>query len=238
MVKAIPAILRLILQVYLSLGVPNYIKRIIKKEVGFIQLIKFPQSVRVISSIMGSGKTSYIIDEINNSPEQKRIILVKYLSEANWIVEQCQAAQITTPSEIPFSSKQAHFYALLGEGRSIVTTHELFCRLPDSEAQIRRIRECGYKLIFDEVTKVIEPLNVSKHDEKEILERYVEVDDTGRVTWTAREYTGNHTEIKNKMIVKQLFVTIKARIFGFYQLNCFGLLVTSLFLHFCSKVRI
>lgn len=171
-----------------------------KKDNGF-HVTKTPK-VRIIDSIMGSGKSTYIIAEINKKPEQRYIYIGKYLDETQRIVDSCPQAHFMQPDEQKFGSKQGDFHALLREGNNIAITHELFKRLELSENERKIIQRFDYKLILDEVPEVIEPLNVSDMDKQEILERYVDVDTDGVVHWREKKYKGNHEGIKRQILSK------------------------------------
>lgn len=45
--------------------------------------------VRIIDSIMGSGKTSWAIDEMNSHPERRYLYVTPYLAETERIVASC-----------------------------------------------------------------------------------------------------------------------------------------------------
>ena len=155
--------------------------------------------IRVIDSIMGSGKSTWIIKDINQQPELRYIYVGKYLNETQRIVDQCQDAHFRQPSEDRFGSKQADFHFLLKDGYNIAITHELFKRLEFSEKEKKIIHELRYRLILDEVPEAIELIPVSNHDRRELFERYVKVGDDGFLIWEVDEYKGNHEEIKRQI---------------------------------------
>lgn len=155
--------------------------------------------IRVIDSMMGSGKTTYIINEINQYPERRYIYVGKYLLETQRIVYSCQNAYFKEPSEDRFGSKQADFHSLVKNGANIAVTHELFKRLEFSARERELIQERGYRLILDEVPEVIEVIPVSNHDRKEILERYAIVGEDNAVVWKVDDYKGNHGELKKQI---------------------------------------
>ena len=166
--------------------------------------------IRVIDSMMGSGKSNYIINDINDYPERRYIYVGKYLDETQRIVNNCQNAHFKQPSEDRFGSKQADFHCLLKNGANMAVTHELFKRLEFSAREQELIQDMKYRLILDEVPEVIEVISVSNHDRKEILERYAVVDDDGFLVWKVDDYKGNHGELKRQIKSKAVIDYEKA----------------------------
>ncbi len=107
------------------------------------------QNVRVIDSIMGSGKTTWFINYVKANLEQRFIYVTPYLEELNRIQKDCAEACFYQPTE-ELGAKMASFQMLLSEGKNIVMTHELFSRLSLSTTVKQRIEDYGYSLILDE----------------------------------------------------------------------------------------
>ena len=162
--------------------------------------------IKIWDSLMGSGKTTMAIKEIEQSPELRRIFLVKYLDEAERIIRACPRARFYQPDASKYGSKQAHFHELLRDGKNIVTTHQLFKDLSITKNEHKLISEYGYKLYMDETAEVIEPLNISSHDRKEIMERYIETGNDRLVKWIDTDYTGNHDSIKRQVENKAIYL--------------------------------
>lgn len=156
-------------------------------------------SITVIDSIMGSGKTTYMINVINKNPELRYIFISKYLSEVDRIIQSCKMARFQQPEDIRYGSKAADFHWLLNNSENIAMTHELYRRLSLTQKEREAIKAAGYRLIIDEVLDVLEPMEVSKADMKVILERYVAVDERGGVQWIDREYSGKHSDLKQRI---------------------------------------
>jgi hypothetical protein len=160
--------------------------------------------IKVIDSLMGTGKTSFMIGEMNNS-ENNFIYITPYLDECSRIKEECKARHFITPDEKFMGNKTKHFKFLISKGKNIVSTHSLF-KGADSEV-IELLNAQNYVLVLDEVLDVVEPLNVSKKDLKEILERYAHIDElTQELVWDDRDYTGNHYELMQMAINSSLLV--------------------------------
>lgn len=101
------------------------------------------EQVKVIDSIMGSGKSTFMIKHMNANPENRYLYITPYLTEVQRIKESCPDADFAEPSEEAVT-KMADFNYLLKEGKSIVMTHELFSRLSMSQAVCQRIKEYRY----------------------------------------------------------------------------------------------
>lgn len=145
--------------------------------------------IRVIDSIMGSGKTTAVIGEINRRPRDKYICIVKYLDEVDRIITQCPDAKFRQPGR-DFVTKQEHFHELLNEGRNIVITHALFGLLEITPEEVKRISDLNYHLIIDETVDVIDVLNISDDDRKLLLKDYISIDEeTSLVKWREDQAT-------------------------------------------------
>ena len=144
--------------------------------------------IRVVDSIMGSGKTTWAINYLNAHRDQRFIYCTPYNAETERIAEQC--AGFVVPEEKP--TKQADFYRLLKDGKNIAITHELLKRLEITNRLTQLIQDYGYTLILDEMLEVIEKLYLTERD-FQMMERdgciAVEAG-TNRILWLENDYTG------------------------------------------------
>ena len=83
--------------------------------------------IKVIDSMMGSGKTTWAMNYMNSNLDKRFIYITPYLHEAQRIVTLCPHLCIRQPEELP--TKQAHFIRLLKDGANVAISHELFMRL-------------------------------------------------------------------------------------------------------------
>lgn len=154
------------------------------------------KSVKVVNSIMGSGKTSWAIQHMNNT-DGKYIFITPYLSEIERVKNSITSKRFYEPNEkLGEGSKFKHFKKMLSQGKNIASTHSLFS-LMDTEAKLY-LKEHGYTLILDEVFQVVDKLKVSTSDAESIIEKYVNVEDDGKVTWTDKTYSGKFDDIRVK----------------------------------------
>lgn len=147
---------------------------------------------------MGSGKTTYMIKYMNENPSQRYIYVVVYLEEGNRIQMNCPGLNFKQPATQLFGGKQTDFHDLVSRGENICLTHELFSKLYLTDEELENIYQYGYTLIFDEMPKVIEPLNICEKDRLEVLGRYTKIQPDNTVIWTDKDYpvAGNHGWIK------------------------------------------
>ena len=104
---------------------------------------------KILDSVMGSGKTTWIIDQINKNPQEHYIIIVERQTEVDRLAEACP--DLVSLSEISEQQNIRRLDALeqvAAEGRSIVSTHQLFSKWSDEF--LNSVSHWGYQLIMDE----------------------------------------------------------------------------------------
>lgn len=172
-----------------------------------------PQGTRtatIIDSIMGSGKTTYMINHLNSLAWQqgsgKIIFITPNLNEVDRITAACPLLKFKNP--IPKHGKKYwDFMELIEQGNNICTTHSLFRRL-DREAQAILKRQ-GYHLVIDEALDVVEQYkDLSKQDLQSLMAGgFITIEEgTGLLLWDeTKEYTGKHTVEREHCRNKALF---------------------------------
>ena len=148
-------------------------------------------NITVIDSIMGSGKTSWAIQYINDHPEKNFLYITPFLDEVGRVIESTKHRR---PFHQPMNmgaGKLNSLSALLEAGKNIASTHELFRAL---NADCReKIQQHGYTLILDEVLDVLEPLTCKKSDIEMMKEtKLISIDSNYRVSWNQhyKDYDG------------------------------------------------
>lgn len=101
---------------------------------------------------MGSGKTSYIIQELNDNPHKNYFYATPYIDETLRIKEATNQLFVD-PKPIE-GAKQNHLHKLLADEVNITTTHSLFKRATAETAEL--IQKGHYTLILDEVMDVVD----------------------------------------------------------------------------------
>jgi len=150
--------------------------------------------IQVVDQVMGAGKTSAIINMINDSDDDTRFIYITpYLTEVTRIKEQCLDKNFKEPQDM--GTKLRGLKYLLKNKINIVSTHALFQNF-DDEA-IALAYENNYILIMDEVADVIAPYKITSYDLEVIFEKYVHIDDGYKMVWDDVNYDGKFNEIKH-----------------------------------------
>lgn len=157
---------------------------------------------------MGSGKSTWMINQINQNPDKQYLIVVPLLDEVDRYEAAITNVKVIKPNYIKHS-KLEHVKKLIGSGKNIVTTHQLIRKI-DTEC-MELLHEQNYTLVIDEALEVIEKYKISQSDIKMILNNgYVSIDDTGYVNWNsdneeAAQYKGEWAnEIKNLCELRSL----------------------------------
>lgn len=147
--------------------------------------------VTVIDSIMGTGKTSFAIQRMNETHElQKFIYVTPYLKEVERIKKSVKSRTLHEPVKRGRSTKGAHFNSLINHGHDIVTTHDLFNRI--DESTIKLLEEQNYSLIIDEAIQFVEVADLKKEDFNRLKNNGdIKIDEkTKLVIWTGEKDTG------------------------------------------------
>ena len=153
--------------------------------------------IKIIDSIMGSGKTTWAISYMNAHPEERFLYVTPYLAEAERIQTACLTLDFMLPSEE--ISKSASLSMLLKDGRNVAISHELFSRMQMPPSIQQTIADYSYTLILDEVLEVLMPISVSKQDTKMIFDtEKIAVDEEGQVTWLDHDYKGEFVHLKRR----------------------------------------
>jgi hypothetical protein len=156
---------------------------------------KHPLKVNVVDAIMGSGKTTWVINKINQDLTPRYIYVTPTLDEVKRIQQQCPLADFKEPEQKEHGSKYFNFKKLVSAGENIVTTHVLF-KLLTKEILDDLIRQ-QYTLVIDEALDCVDMYTgITKADLQLLLKDgmvYVEAD-TYRLRWNEKE----HSDYKGK----------------------------------------
>ncbi|MES9689281.1 hypothetical protein ABWK31_17755, partial [Bacillus sp. JJ353] len=155
--------------------------------------------IKVIDSMMGSGKTTWAIKYMNEAPtDQKFIYITPFLNEVKRIRENVTGRKMLEPNNRNGEgSKLRSLKELIAEGYSIASTHALF-RSADDEL-ISLIEEENYTLILDEVMSVVERAEIGKADISALMSSgLIKIEeDTKQVVWIDTGYdSGRFSDIK------------------------------------------
>lgn len=142
--------------------------------------------IKVVDSIMGSGKSSAAIEMMNNDWENNYIYITPYLDEVQRIKKNStrkfyEPKVHSRDGQVLF--KQEAFHQLLKEKKNVVSTHSLFSMSNEETKELIYVND--YILILDEVMDVVKQVELKEHDlESLTLLDFIEVDDdTGLIAW-------------------------------------------------------
>lgn len=151
----------------------------------------------VVDALMGSGKTSWSIQYINNNINENILYITPFLNEADRIINQCSEKRDFRKPINRGTGKLASLNDLLSCQEDIAATHELFKHLDEDSHQY--IQNGHYTLILDEVLNVLEPI-AFKPDDLKILKESgcIYIDEDGFVIWNPdkQNYDTEFNELK------------------------------------------
>ena len=153
-------------------------------------------TLKVVDAGCGVGKTTSMINFINDSPaENKFLYITPFLTEVERIKTSCSSKKFQEPAELP--TKTEDLLRLVEKGYNIVSTHALFKKLTDKVLDLTQFN--NYILIIDEAADVIEEIDITKNDLKTIITEYTTIDDNNTVHWNEwnNDYEGRFEDYKN-----------------------------------------
>ena len=125
----------------------------------------------ILDSVMGSGKTTWIINLVNNNPGRHFIIIVERQTEVDRLAASCP--NLVSLSEVSEELNIKRLDALefvASEGKSIVSTHQLFKKWSDNF--ISSVINWGYELIMDEtLSDILTDVSINSGDLHTFVEK-------------------------------------------------------------------
>ena len=182
-------------------------------------------NIKIIDSPMGYGKTSYLIQMINEdvSNNNKYMYITPFLDEVDRIETSCKSKKFYQPTnKAKNGSKLESVKKLIAQGKNIVSTHALFS-LADDEL-ITLIKSEGYILILDEVMDVVEQVAIKKDDIKMLIDQgniVIEEEPYNKVVWTKDTYDGKFNDIKTMAYNESLYYVSNTLMIWSMPVNAF-----------------
>lgn len=160
--------------------------------------------LKIVDSLMGTGKTSAAINYMNSNQDKKFIYVAPYLGENQRIVNECPELEFRMPEARKYPSKYTHFKVLMNQGFNICISHELFKKIGSDSYDI--IKRQGYTLFLDEAIDLIKIYQLSRDDWRILTEEnLIQVDSNGYWQWSGEEYeNGLFSDVKRLMQAKTL----------------------------------
>lgn len=168
---------------------------------------------KIVDSIMGSGKSLAIINNLlKQHDDRKYLIVVPLLSE---VTRYQKALDLTYEVPKPVrplykngKSKLSDLKELLRhKARRVITTHANF-EMIDNET-IELLRDGGYNLVLDEVPQPSVQVQINKYDFRNLVSggSVLLNEETGALTWNPdeKDYNGMFSDFKNLCLSDRLF---------------------------------
>ena len=106
--------------------------------------------VEIIDSMMGSGKTTAILQWIDNKCNTEKFIYVSPLlsevEQGGRIHRDCKVAKFNSPETDNHDTKSDHLLELLQQGLNISCTHSLYLMM--NSMHFEEIKKQGYIVLF------------------------------------------------------------------------------------------
>ena len=172
------------------------------------------KTIEVLDAIMSAGKTTAIIDWMDNNPQEKFIYVSPNLSEVDVRIPTSTKLDFVSPKVDEYNpTKLEHLNQLLLEGRHICCTHKLYLSMTTYSMDL--IESRGYTVILDEEINVMQSYkDYSFKDVKWLLkEGYINHNLTdGSVEWVKDDELLNSADhryfyCKNLCDKKALYLT-------------------------------
>ena len=161
--------------------------------------------VNVVDAGCGVGKTTSIINMINDDNSNERYLYITpFLTEVTRIINSCPNKKFKEPQDNGQDNKLDDIKKLFNKRENIASTHALFKKMDEEILDITSVND--YTLVMDEVADVIDVLNISKDDLKTIMNQYAIIKEDGILEWTAKEYEGKFEEYKNMIEMNSVMI--------------------------------
>lgn len=162
--------------------------------------------VLIVDGVMGCGKSSSMINYVNNAPDDVKFVYVTpFLSEVKRIKEECKGKNFKEPTtKNNRGTKTQGILNLIATEQNIVTTHALFNVLGRKELQYFSAK--NYILILDEVADVVDFVKISRDDYNSIFikDKYAHIENN-RVIWDHKDYSGELEKFKKIAEIGNLY---------------------------------
>lgn len=152
--------------------------------------------ITVVDSLMGTGKTSWAIEYMNQNLDENILYVSPFLDQDDRIIAACsETREFKKPINKGGGKLQAINELFLGMA-DIASTHELFKHLDDESR--KSIEEGKYTLILDEVLDVVQNYKTQKNDLTILQESGCVTIEDGFVIWNPekKDYDSKYNEIK------------------------------------------
>ncbi|MBD5111485.1 MAG: hypothetical protein HDT42_02980 [Ruminococcaceae bacterium] len=150
--------------------------------------------ITVVDSMMGSGKTSWAIDYINQHEDENIMYIAPYITETERIRDSVHR-EIKLPAH-KGNGKIGDILKLLENEDDISSTHALFSLLTDEHKSA--IERGNYTLFIDETIEAVAPYELANSNDIQYLldKGSIKIDLDGVIHWTDLDYDTRFNPIK------------------------------------------
>lgn len=145
--------------------------------------------IEVLDAIMGSGKSTKVLEWCDKHPDTPFIYVTPLLTESEVrVVEACTVSKFTAPSVEKHNTKGEHLLELLECGMNASISHVMYSMMKKSH--LDAIKQNGYTIIMDEEVNFISPLgyDYTPKDFSYLAEiNQINVQEDGRVQWIGKD---------------------------------------------------
>ena len=164
--------------------------------------------IKIVDSIMGSGKTSWAIQRMNEKTNQNYIYITPFLREVDRIKSSVKNKRFFDPKNLG-EGKLDSLHKLILDGKNIASTHALFKMA--TEETIGLLRANNYTLILDEVMDVVEEVPLNKNDLELLFGSdmiRVDKDNNNLVIWNEDklDWDTKYNSLRNQCLSKNVFM--------------------------------
>ena len=180
--------------------------------------------ITIIDSIMGSGKTTWSIDKMNNDIKNNYIYITPYLTEIQRIKQQVTNKKFYEPINLG-NGKQDNLHNLILREKNIASTHALFKTSDETTKSL--LEASNYILILDEVMDVIEEVKLKKDDIKLLLDNNIisiDKDNNNLVRWNKDklELDTQYNYLKKMCLNENVFMVDEVMLMWTFPVNIFN----------------
>lgn len=163
--------------------------------------------IELFEGIMGSGKTTAILEYMKENPGKRFLYITPLLSEAETRVANTDGLDVSIPQvSAEHKTKSDHTLALLTEGKNISTTHALYEHLTVKHLSL--IKEQDYIVVIDEQLPMLKAYkDLSTKDIKGLMDnKLIDIVD-GIVKWTGEAPLEKYSSFKHRCDLERLHTT-------------------------------
>lgn len=180
--------------------------------------------INIVDSIMGSGKTSWAIEQMKNDKENNYIYITPYLSEVQRIKQNIDNKRFYEPLNYG-NGKLDSLHDLIIKNKNIASTHALFKMATDETKEL--LKANSYVLILDEVMNVLEEVNLKKDDLRLLLDNdmiRIDKDNNNMVLWNEDkiEIDTQYNRLKNMCLNKNVFMVNNVLLMWTFPIDVFN----------------